>query len=178
MARRRRIRKAAKPQVISEREHAFLALDPGGTTGVAAAYVTSYATLKESLLSARLKKAMEVTGDWLEQARTLSDIMWRFQYTANVEHSIPMDCIHFAIEDFVLRMPAVTPNMTSIWVAAATVAIFNPTGKLIKWQQPSQAKGFATDARLKLWGLYNVGESAHERDAWRHVATCVNANLD
>jgi hypothetical protein len=175
---RRRQKRFEKPKVVSEEEHAIMALDPGGTTGVAAAYVTQFATLKESLQQARMKKATEVTGNWLEQARTLSEMMNRFQYTANVEHSIALPNIHFAIEDFVLRMPAAMTNLTSVWVAAATVAMFNPTGQLVTWQQPSSAKSFATDKRLEMWGLYTAGESAHERDAWRHVATRATRMID
>jgi hypothetical protein len=175
---RRRQKRFEKPKVFTEEEHAIMALDPGGTTGVAAAYVTTYPTLKEALPKARMKKATEVTGNWLSQARELNEMMHRFQYTANVERAIPLSHIHFAIEDFVLRMPAAMTNLTSVWVAAATVGMFNPHGELIHWQQPSSAKHFATDKRLKMWGLYTVGESAHERDAWRHVATLASLVLD
>jgi len=38
-----------------------------------------------------------------------------------------------------------------------------------RMQTPSEAKGFATNERLKRWGLWEVGKP-HARDAWRHVA--------
>lgn len=171
-------RKGFGVEVVSEKLHAVMGIDPGGTTGVAAAYVPAMGTLKASLRAATRKKAIEVTGDWLEQARQLADLMNRFQYTANVENGIELRNVHYAIEDFVLRMPAATTNLTSVWVAAAATALFAPTLSGVTWQTPAQAKGFATDSRLKLWHLYTRGESAHERDAWRHVALCANQHVD
>lgn len=35
------------------------------------------------------------------------------------------------------------------------------------YQQPSEAKGYGTDARLRQWGLWERG-MPHARDAWRH----------
>lgn len=175
---RRRYKRFEKPKVVTEAEHAIMGIDPGGTTGVAAAYVTAYATLKESLLNLRKLKAIEVKGNWLAQAKELSELMNRFQYTANVEHSIPLTHIHFAIEDYVLRMPATNTNLTSIWVAAAAVGMFNPMGNLISWQQPSEAKHFASDKRLRNWGLYDASDSAHMRDAKRHIAVRANRAIE
>jgi hypothetical protein len=176
-------------QLITEERHAIMGIDPGGTTGVAAAYVRSLGTLKESLLAATQKKSVEVKGDWLHQATMLATMMVRFQYRANVEHSIPMPNIHFAIEDYVLRLPATNKNLAPVWVAASTVALYTSIVRMspgdtgfeigdrieeITWQQPSQIKRFASNDRLKLWGLYTTG-SEHERDAWRHVATKANS---
>lgn len=165
-------------------EHAVLAVDPGGTTGVAAGYVQTYPTLKETLADGLSRtKSIEVSGSWDDQAVELERLFNKFVFTANVESQIPLDRIHIVLEDFVLRMPARTTNLTSVWVAAGAVAIRragyadgaeDPVE--IAWQQPSQAKGFATNERLKLWGLWKVG-SAHERDAWRHFATFVNTLL-
>jgi hypothetical protein len=176
-------------KLIREDEHAIMGIDPGGTTGVAAAYVPSLGTLKESLRAAKRKKSVEVKGTWLEQATTLATLMVRFQYRANVEHGIALPNIHFAIEDYVLRMPATNKNLIPVWVAAATAALYigvqafrdefafeisEPKAADITWQQPSQIKSFATNDRLKLWGIYTTG-SEHERDAWRHVALKANS---
>jgi hypothetical protein len=153
--------------------HAIFAVDPGGTTGVAAADVEVRPTRKEALATISRAKSIEVGGDWLEQAHTISAMMWRFAYRANVERSIPLPNIHFAFEDFILRRRqegGATGNLTSCWVAAGAVAAYAETGAPldnVAWQQPSSAKSLATDARLKDWGLWVVG-SPHERDAWRH----------
>lgn len=155
---------------------AIMGIDPGRTTGVAACYLEGEATLKETLLGAESKKAIEVSGGWLDQARELSGLMWRFRYTANVEAGIALGDIHICVEDFVLRMPATTTDLTSCWVGAGAVARYGEGGEDVAWQQPSAAKRFATNERLKLWGLYEVG-SEHKRDAWRHVALRANGLL-
>lgn len=155
--------------------HAIMGIDPGGTTGIAACYVNVKSTMKETMREAGKKKAVEVEGSYLEQAKQISNIMNAFQYTANVEHEIPLYNIHFAIEDFVLRRRTeggATGNLTSCWVAAGAVALFG-SEQNVTWRQASTAKTYATDSRLKLWDLWEVG-SAHMRDAWRHVACEVN----
>jgi hypothetical protein len=174
-------------RVIGERL-AILAIDPGETSGVAAAYVPKLETLKESLLAADYKKAVEVRGinpnddvptfeeDWIIHGRRLTNIMRHFEFTALIENEIPMNNIHIVVEDFILRRKrqgGATGNLTSCWVAAAAVSNFkngNVSSPEIHWQQASLAKGKATNDRLKLWGLYEPG-SEHLKDAWRHLAT-------
>lgn len=167
------------PKVRGEGElHAVMGIDPGGTTGIAACYVRVQATMKETMLEAKKKKAVEVEGDWLTQAKAIAAIMNAFQYTANVEHEIPITNIHFAIEDFILRRRTeggATGNLTSCWVAAGAVSIFG-SEQMVRWRQASTAKTYAKDDRLKLWDLWSVG-SAHQRDAWRHVACEVNEQV-
>lgn len=156
--------------------HAIMGIDPGGTTGIAAAYVSVRPTMKETMLEGITKKrSLEVPGDYLQQSKAIASLMNAFMYKANVENGIPLYNIHYAIEDFVLRRKAeggATGNLTSCWVAAGAVAIFGSEAN-VKWRQASQAKTYATDARLKLWGLWSIG-SAHERDAWRHLASEAN----
>ena len=134
--------------------------------------------MKETMLAAFKKKAVEVEGSWIEQAKQIAAMMNNFQYTANVAHEIPLYNIHFAVEDFVLRRRVeggATGNLTSCWVAGGMVAIFG-SEQSIRWRQASEAKTFAKDSRLKLWDLWEVG-SAHLRDAWRHVACEVNEQV-
>jgi hypothetical protein len=164
--------------------HAVLAIDPGGTTGIGAGYVELRPTRRETLSTLYHRKAVEVTGDWLEQSAQLAQMMNRFVFTANVENSLPLDNIHICIEDFILRRRqegGATGNLTSCWVAAGAVALFQTDQGLevvegvmpIKWQQPSHAKTLMTDARLKSYGLWEVG-SAHLRDVWRHFGLRVD----
>jgi hypothetical protein len=152
--------------------HAVLAIDPGGTTGVAAAYCTPAYGRKETIESMELSKSLEVSGTWDEQALQLAKIIERFVFTANVEQALPMENIHIAWEDFILRRRqegGATGNLTSIWVMAATMGrVAELLADIdVKYQQPSQAKSLATNERIKRWGLWVVG-SEHERDAWRH----------
>lgn len=182
-----------KVRKVPEGLHAVLAVDPGNTTGVAAAYFDFKWTLIETLQGKQAAKSVEVDGDWLKQGYLIAEMMWRFLYRANVENGIPIPRIHFVFEDFVLRRResgGATGNLTSCWVAASAVTAFKlvcvreARGPLlksilaedIKWTQASQAKGFATNDRLKIWKMYEVG-SEHKRDAWRHVALRVNEIL-
>lgn len=158
--------------------HAFMAVDPGGTTGVAAAYVRLESMLKATLLNVERRKAVELEGGWEEQAKLLASMMERFVYTANVERALPLDHVHVVCEDFILRRRqegGATGNLTSIWVAAGAVARADLPVP-VEWQQPSSAKTLATNDRLRLWGLWEVG-SEHKRDAWRHFALAVNRTL-
>ncbi len=171
---------------------AVLAIDPGGTTGVAAGYVDLQPTRRETLATLSNAKSVEVEGNYLEQAVKLDNIFKNFVYTANVEQSIPLQNIHIAIEDFVLRRRkegGATGNLTSCWVAAAMTGMWSKIvirmddGKQITeyatksenihWQQPSEAKTLMTNERLKQYGLWVIG-SEHERDAWRHFGLRVD----
>lgn len=163
----------AKVELQPEGVHAVFAVDPGNTSGIAAGYVELQPTLKETLLGISSRKSAELKGSWLYQGREIARLMKRFVYTANVEQSMRMDRIHLVFEDFVLRMPAVTTNLSSVWIAASAVTSFNNDAYEIDWQQPSSAKSKATNERLKGWGLWEVG-SEHKRDAWRHFALRVD----
>lgn len=156
-------------EIIPTGTHAIMAVDPGGTTGVAAGYIDLRRTLKATLLEGLTRRAsIEVKGEWRDQARQLADLMWQFKYKANAENGLSLDRIHYVFEDFVLRMPARTTNLTSIWVAAAAT-FAGAHGGEVTWQQAGAAKALASDDRLRLWGLWERG-SAHKRDAWRHFA--------
>lgn len=171
-----------------EGKHAVLAIDPGGTTGVFAGYVSLHTMLAETLQTLDRAKAVEVKGDWLQQSRDIANLIWRFVFTANVENAIPMPNIHVVLEDFVLRRRqsgGATGNLTSCWVAAGAVAafvdmssqVYPDSAELISWQQPSDAKRKTND-RLRSWGLYEhtIG-SEHKRDAVRHFALKVDRIL-
>jgi hypothetical protein len=179
--------------------HAVLAIDPGGTTGIAAGYMELENTRRSTLEGMYNKKSAEVKGNYLEQAVALDNIFRHFIFTANVEHGIPQPNIHVAIEDFVLRRRTeggATGNLTSVWVAAAFAGILckhftlvddsdvvealtvmdDEPAKAITWQTASDAKHVANDERLKSYGLWVVG-SAHERDAFRHLVLRVDKLL-
>lgn len=173
----------------------MLAIDPGGTTGVAAGYVELEETRRKTLETMINKKSAEVSGNYLSQAAQLDTIFRNFVFTANVENGIPLPNIHIAIENFVLRRSregGATGDLTSCWVAAAAVAMFHKVIAVvdekqytqvaadsegsIHWQMPSDAKHVANNERLKSYGLWVVG-SEHERDAFRHLVLRVDKIL-
>jgi len=169
------------PTKISKegQRHAVFAVDPGGTSGVFAGYVELRPTLKETLTETLSNvKAVEVSGAWRFQGREIARLAKRFLTFANVEQQMRLDHVHIVCEDFVLRMPASTTNLTSIWVAASFATALNRDDIDIDWQQPSHAKKKATNDRLKLWKVYEhtVG-SEHRRDAARHFALKVDKLL-
>src|SRR3982751_1020828 len=141
--------------------HAVLAIDPGGTTGVAAGYAELAETRRATMEGLYNHKTTEVTGSYIQQAAKLDNIFRNFVFTANVEYGIPLPNIHIVIENFVLRRRqegGATGNLISIWVAAAAMGMFHkvvavtPDGKLITqiandedatsftWQNASDAK--------------------------------------
>lgn len=72
-----------------------------------------------------------------------------------------------------IRIAASLEGLLYRRVSAAPVVVSSGTatqGQRLVYQSPSYAKRFATDARLRDWGLWVVG-SDHERDAHRHVAS-------
>jgi hypothetical protein len=174
---------------------AILAIDPGRTSGVAAAYVPRLGTLKDSLRAATHKKAIEVKGidlhaeiptneeDWVIHARRLQNIINKFSFRALLDAGYWPEDIHVVFEDFVLRRKkqgGATGNLTSVWVMAGAIASFKnsvvSSPANFHYQQASLAKGKATNARLKQWGLYEPG-SEHCKDAWRHLATLADKLL-
>jgi hypothetical protein len=167
--------------VTIEREGtwAVMAVDPGGTTGVCAGWVELKPTLKATLLEGieRLKTTT-VTGDYIEQGRELLDIWIRFCFGSN-ERNIPIQKRTLAVENFVLRRReggGATGNLTSCWVGGAfgMALDMSQLGVDIRWQTASDGKRKATNDRLKMWNLYEPGETEHERDAKRHFALCVD----
>ncbi len=91
----------------------------------------------------------------------------------------------FVVEDFVVRLgPGAGSKrelLDPVRVASACEALSwqrpksaaaepGPRWFFIDWQQPSQAKTFATNQRLRKHGLWERGVSDHRRDAVRHMA--------
>jgi hypothetical protein len=157
--------------------HAVMGVDPGGTTGLAACHVELRPTLRETLTEGmRMRKAIEVRGDWHAQARTIADVHNRFMYTAQVDHGIGAEQCHLVFENYIPdphRIGRGATDLTSVWVMAAAVALIGEQASDLTYQSPSEAKGFAKNDRLRLWGLWEVG-SEHKRDAMRHVARRLN----
>lgn len=75
------------------------------------------------------------------------------------------------IEDFILREGTKDRSLLSpvrLKFGLEQDLHTSPYPFMLKSFQPSQAKGVATDERLKRWGLWTVGQQ-HARDATRHL---------
>lgn len=169
---------------IDARDIAIMAIDPGGTTGVAMGIFpvrSGGAGRTERLITDRLElDTCEVGGDYLEQAVALID-GWR-EFKAILKGVGVKRRPIIVMESFILRpgkASADPAQLMPVRVAAAFEALMLRRRRagaagLVEYQTPSQAKGYATDERLREWGLWKVG-SAHERDALRHMAYRLHA---
>lgn len=153
--------------------HAVMTVDPGGTTGLVGAHVQVRSTMRETCEQGMLvHKGVEVRGYWLDQAREVAD-SWRSFQAEAVNRGIHPSRIHLVCENYLpdpRRMGSGAVNLDPVWIGAAVCGLleFEPV-----WQTPAQAKQYATNDRLRQWGLWVVG-SEHMRDANRHLATYVN----
>ena len=159
---------------------AIMAVDPGGTTGYFTAMAPVGATMKETAKGVQSPVAGQIAGKYLDQAEALAQVWGSFAMEAE-RAGIPADRRFVVIEDFVLRRRqegGATGNLTSVWVAAAFTAKIADEAL---WQTASGAKTYASDERLKLWGLYGYSlkpAKPHARDAIRHWALRANKLLD
>lgn len=164
--------------------YAVAAIDPGGTTGVFGSVVTPLDDMKTTCwMSVKAGEPLlgQVEGDFRTQASAIANTLrdwfarWTFDYVAPANHIV-------VFEDWDTGRPNPGREIVSAWIAAGIDCLLteglNPILKpdQMVYQTASQAKGYATNERLKLWKLYEltVGKP-HARDASRHWATKVNA---
>jgi hypothetical protein len=170
---------------------AVMTVDAGKVTGVAGAYLNlkRAATTEQALKRAVRKKAIQVeqiTGSVEEQAWAIYHMWDRFAALANFERGIAIPDIHLCFESFQLRQkdaelwPAeinagfrcIARGESGAWPVFST-----RVEQRLHYQSPSQAKGYATDARLRKWNVWAVGLE-HGRDATRHLALMTSRALN
>jgi hypothetical protein len=164
---------------------AVMAVDPGGTTGVATGLFDLSLGMvadcvAESVEHERCKsQELNVVGDHDEgyQALQLFELYRKFERLC--DGIAPIDLV---IEEWTPRLPLKSGErvvFSPIRVAERFLGMLQREygdEPEVVWQQPSVAKRFATDARLRKWGLWVKG-SEHRRDAWRHVCSRLNVLL-
>jgi hypothetical protein len=181
---------------------AVMTVDPGGTTGVAQGLfntrggrltirsLVGRAVRKEAVRVAEVVPAREPgpRAESAHQAAILYRAWLDFNFKATVELGVSVPDVHLVIEDFQLRQRsaelspvevthaflAYLRGETGTWAAMS----LTPAGRL-HFQAASEAKTYATNERLKLWGAYGltVGKE-HGRDAARHLILRASKILD
>lgn len=161
-----------------------IAIDPGGTTGWSVMVVHPEALTdpdvpilaniehwsngqigaRPELLGAKNPSARELQAEERRCVKTLMrDVFLRWPGAAVV------------IEDFILRKMSKSRDLLSPvrLTSALEYALMDEELEVTFHKQtPSQAKGTATDDRMKQWGLYKrAGGMQHARDADRHSIT-------
>lgn len=161
------------PSIVVPDQVGVFAFDPGGTTGVGWALMDVKDTVAKTLRHADIH-TLEVTGDWKEQARKLRDLWVSVEYEWVVERGLDARHAHLIREDFNLYKfrSSDKKGVYPIWISAMLEGLLDEKA-MITAQQVVQAKRFATNARLKRWGVYVPG-SEHKRDAVRHIAFKLN----
>jgi hypothetical protein len=187
----------SRKAVVIPDAFAIMALDPGGTSGLAAGVFaprpSDQPTVKQTLRRAvrkRMIQALVIDGPPERQGHRVARGWRDFTYRCNVELGLPLTDIWFVVEDFNLRQMAVDLAPVEVTAAVRTAQTAPttsgwhddvPEGRYVK-VSASEAKTFATNDRLKLWTVYDVGRGRgfgdHARDALKHVCLGVNKCLE
>lgn len=179
---------------------AVMAFDPGGTTGIAAGLFNA-SKMSEPSTSAVLRRAVrkgavsvDQFGDKLDpdlfaieaaHGQHIFNQWLKFKAEANIA-GIAIPDIHLVIEDFQLNRATVDLAPVKVtWSALGLLrgeigtwaAMSLCPDDVLHFQPPSMAMTYATNDRLKSWGLWEVGKE-HGRDAARHLALRVSKILD
>lgn len=163
----------------------IFALDPGGQTGVAWGVFPLGEGVSDSLTSGLLKGSTTVIGDEYAQIKIIAGLWQSFLRDCVRNHFMEPEQVEFVCEDFVPNLRGITgKEITSperiCWgvegyrMGMADQFKLGRRGKQVYCppqilQMPSQAKTFATNKRMREWGLWVVGRE-HERSAWAHLA--------
>lgn len=161
------------------------AVDPGGSTGVAWGIFDPNPPIEEVLKERMLAGSATISGDVRQQIREIATL-WQAFYRSCVRSALlPPDHVWFVCEDYIYTVgntyggePAAI-STSLIWgiegyrMGRADEWREHKRGTLVMptmvLQTAGQAKGFATNTRLKEWDVWVVGRE-HERSAWQHVA--------
>lgn len=170
-----------------------MTVDPGDTSGIAQAFLRpDLARSTEQLFRRALEKdairvsQIDGTEGLKDAAKGYSTghvhqivCAWKsFLFKAQVGYGIPRGAIYLVFEDFQLRQRSAELSPVQVTAGFECVIAGMPSAIHRVIRQPaSEAKGYATDARLRKWGLWTVGKE-HGRDATRHLALRASKVLD
>lgn len=162
-----------------------MTVDPGGRSGVAGGYFMNMGSVAATLKRAVRREAVWavfIDGSPEEQAWWLARQWTEFRFKWVVEYGQRADRCSLVVEAFKLRQRSVELSPVEVTSGLTTLLRGSggdwPQGEPV-YQEPSSAKGYATNDRLKEWGLYPLGRGGgdHKRDALRHIAARVAAEI-
>lgn len=153
-------------------------VDPGGTSGIGWGVFDPSLPFEEMLAKRTRHGSAEIRGEYNNQVRATCTLY--NQFVTNIPLS-PGD-IWFICEDFVPYgggvggKEGISPAFLIGGIEGYRMGQYDalkrrgekPLPPLIL-QTAGQAKGYATNARLKEWDIWVVG-SDHKRSAWQHIA--------
>jgi len=155
-------------------------IDPGSHTGLCWGRFWEEGEVSERIASRQFFGHETVVGEDMWQVRTIW-LRWQTFRSGCVKAGIKHELV---IEDFILTRlkSSDREGLSPVRIAAMLhgyrhgladgyeSAGFGPTSTLAPvYQQPSAAMTYATNARLKAWGLLVLTGDPHQRDAFRHL---------
>lgn len=160
---------------------AAFVVDPGGITGAGrgvfdlAGKRSCGEVVKEAFDEGRAE-TWEVRGTPAEQAHEIMGeyLDWRAHVILTHGQSPVLIC-----EDFHLR-PGLKSDTRLLWpvrIAGALEVVALDKGEEVILQQPAMAMTYATNDRLKRWGLWVPSSRDHRRDVVRHLCLAVSKKL-
>jgi hypothetical protein len=161
---------------------AVMGVDPGTGTGVAWCVCAATGTIATRMgQPPSPPQSACLRGSYTAQADRLCAILRGFKNTANATQRRTKEdvSIILAIEDFVLtRMESSErEGLDPVRVTAAFITAMEERGLQrgveIVYQSPANAKTYATNDRLRHWGVWKIGAEEHERDAMRHMLLAI-----
>lgn len=137
----------------------ILAIDPGGTTGLAWGPTMLWMPGKMDERFGHMVKHQQIEGPWPEQVDRI------------LAACVKIGIWYVVVESFQIRPHSVLKGgdaLTPVRIGSALEYMLRQTNIPLFYQTASQGKGVMTDARLKALGLWWPGED-HARDAARHL---------
>jgi hypothetical protein len=122
-------------------------------------------------------------GTYVTQADHLCRILYGLKQTATGHRRNGHDVRTIvAIEDFVLirfesseRQGLDPVRVTSAFISILEERELNRDIEIV-YQSPANAKAYATNDRLRHWGVWEIGAEEHERDAMRHMLLAITSS--
>jgi hypothetical protein len=162
--------------------------DPGGATGLAWAILNPLARegVGEALRTKMNHGSTTVDGNPRKQIREIASLWSAFYRTCVKSACLPEDRVFYVCENYIYA-PGVNYEGESAMISTALIwgvegyrmgrgdewKLSHPRGRKVLppmiLQTASEAKSYATSARLKEWDCWVVGRE-HERSAYQHMA--------